>query len=193
MIVAVVPVKRLSDAKSRLSPGLPAEKRSALALALARRVVSALKGTDAIARVAVVSPEPELSAQFQADWLPDDRDLNSSLARGVRWAEELGAASLLIVPADLPLITAGDVQEFIASAGDAPGITICATHDGGTGALLLTPPRAVPPAFGLRSFERHVALAEERGVVVHRVTLPAFESDLDTVADLTIYRDAPKM
>jgi 2-phospho-L-lactate/phosphoenolpyruvate guanylyltransferase len=191
MIVAVVPLKRLSDAKSRLSPGLPAENRSALALALARRAITALKETDAIARVAVVSPEPELASQFQADWLPDDRDLNSSLARGVRWAEEMGAASLLIVPADLPLITAGDVQEFIASAADAAGITICATHDGGTGAILLTPPRAVPPAFGPKSFERHITLAEERGVAVHRVTLPAFESDLDTLADLALYRDVP--
>jgi 2-phospho-L-lactate guanylyltransferase len=187
-IVAVVPVKRLRHAKSRLSPGLSPADRSALALDLAARVVSALKESGAVARVAVVTPEPDLAAHLQVEALADAGDLNSSLARGVAWAEDLGAHSLLIIPADLPLIQPADILALISAAGDADGMTICATHDGGTGALLLTPPDLLPPAFGPQSFQRHLTLAADAGARVRTVSLPAFETDLDTLEDLDLYR-----
>jgi 2-phospho-L-lactate guanylyltransferase len=185
--VAVVPVKRLGSAKSRLSPGLSVDARSALARELAGKVISALKDSGDVDRLAVVTPEPDLAAALDVEGLADAGDLNASLARGVEWAQGLGARSLLILPADLPLVTGADVRALIAAAGAAPGITICATRDGGTGALLLTPPRVIPPAFGPRSFERHIQLAAERGIAVRRVSIPAFETDLDTVEDLELY------
>jgi 2-phospho-L-lactate guanylyltransferase len=186
-IVAVVPIKRLRNAKSRLSPELSPEGRSALARDLALRVISALKGSGAIDRLAVVTPEPDLAAELEVEALDDAGDLNSSLRRGVEWAKRFGASSLLILPADLPLVTPADVRALVASAGDASGISICATRDGGTGALLLTPPDALPPSFGPGSFERHIALARERGIEVRAISFPAFEMDLDTAEDLEFY------
>ena len=188
MIAAVVPVKRLADAKSRLSSHLSADERAALALELARGVIVSLRASGRIGRMAVVTPEPHLAELLGVESIPDAADLNSSLSRGVEWARQASAHALLILPADLPLISPEDVQAVVDASGISPGITICATRDGGTGALLLRPPDAVPPSFGKDSFERHLELARERGMAARVIDRNGLRSDLDTVEDLDCLR-----
>ena len=95
-LVAVVPVKGLDAAKTRLSGLLSAEERGALALAMAGRVVESLRASGCFAHVAVVSPDArvlewargrELVALEQAS-----HGLNRGLevARGWFRGEELG-------------------------------------------------------------------------------------------------------
>lgn len=184
MIVAVMPVKRPSEAKSRLSVTLSRDQRVALARHLARQVVTALRRSEALGEVAVATPEPSLAEELGAAWIPDAGALNPTLAAAVAWAGRCGAAALLIVPADLPHLRSEDVRVLVDSRPARDGIVLAPTHDGGTGALLLAPPGAIPPAFGSASADRHLALARARGLAVRTVDRPAFRYDLDTVEDL---------
>jgi 2-phospho-L-lactate guanylyltransferase len=186
MIVAVIPIKGLPVGKSRLSPYLPAHERKVLVMKLAGRTVAAVRESGMVETVAVVTPDPATAAVLGTEFLPDAGDLNSSLQSAAVWAGERGAAGLLILPCDLPLVTTADVQAVVS---EGAGVTIAPTHDGGTGALCLSPPQSIPPRFGEGSFARHVLSARERGVPVHEVHRPGLRYDLDTVEDLRHFDD----
>ncbi len=187
-VFAVVPVKDLWGTKSRLRPILDPGARAGLTVYMMGRVVSALKGAG-VEGVCVVSPDRivlkgarERSAE---PLLQESRGLNPALEEGRRWAMDRGASALLVLPADLPLLDAGDVRAVLRCAGEAPSVTI--SPDGahaGTNALLIRPPDALPFAFGPDSYERHLRAARERGLEVRVCERPHLSFDLDTAEDL---------
>ena len=188
MIAAVIPVKRLSDAKSRLSAHLSEFQRAQLVLALLHRTIGVLHRVDTIDRVAVVTEERELvDSVIDVDWLPDPGGLNPSLTLGAEWAIHSGARSLLIVPCDLPLLQEQDIRALLDVSGDARSVGIAPTRDGGTGALLLSPPDILTPLFGPDSFRRHLAAARAAAVPIWTVRRTGFLRELDTVEDLTYF------
>jgi 2-phospho-L-lactate guanylyltransferase len=190
MIVAVIPVKRLSGAKSRLSSRLTLEERATLVTTLVRRTVGVLKQVDAIGRIGVATEERELVESLgEVDWLPDLGGLNASLAHAASWATGVDARSMLVVPCDLPLLEPSDIRVLLDSSRTEPGLAIAPTQDGGTGALLLSPPQVLPPLFGLDSFRRHEYEAQSRNIPVYPVFRRGFSHEVDTVEDLE-YLDA---
>ena len=177
-VFAVVPVKELWRTKSRLEPILDPGARAGLTLYMMGRVVSALR-TAGIENVCVVSPDhivlEAARKRGAASLRQESRGLNPALDEGRLWAMERGASALLVLPADLPLLDAGDVQEVLDGIG---------TH-AGTNALLLRPPDALPFAFGPDSYESHLRAARERGLDVRVRERPHLAFDLDTADDLT--------
>jgi 2-phospho-L-lactate/phosphoenolpyruvate guanylyltransferase len=183
MIVAVVPVKRLSEAKSRLSGHLSTTARHSMVLSLLDGVVSALRSSGCIDRIALTTPDVDMAHDLGLECIPDRGNLNASLAGASKWAMCIGAHALLIVPADLPFLEGSCIRSLVQIGAEAP-IVIAPTHDGGTGALLLTPPHVLSPSFGPNSFERHLSLARQHGVEVRVMEDIAFRYDLDTPQDL---------
>ena len=194
-VFAVVPVKDLWGTKSRLKPVLNPGARAGLTVYMMGRVIAALIGAG-IEHVCVVSPDRIVLSQARdrgATPLPQQsRGLNPALEEGRRRAMEEGATSLLVLPADLPLIVPDDVRALLEEPGDeTPSPSVVISPDGarsGTNALLLTPPDAIPFAFGPGSFEAHLASARERGIVVRVRELSHLAFDLDTVDDLARFR-----
>ena len=58
------------------------------------------------------------------------------------------AEAMLVVPADVPLITPDAVDLVVSSAPDGPVVVVAPAHDGGTNGLLLRPPDVISPQFG---------------------------------------------
>jgi len=87
MIFAVVPVKSLERAKSRLGSALSAPERARLVETLLRRVLRALAESGAIAQSAVVSPDPRalaIATAAGAAALPQTGDgLNEALDKTI--------------------------------------------------------------------------------------------------------------
>lgn len=184
-----VPVRALEGAKSRLGAVLDAEERHDLVEGLLRRTVAAALATPGVVEVVVVSPDPEALAVAQAAGarpLPQrSRGLNPALqeARAAATGERL-----LLLPADLPGVTADDLARVLA-AGDAAGspsvVLVPDRHRRGTNALLLDPPDAIDPAFGGDSRAGHAWLAESADIGF--TELPGvLELDLDTPDDLLL-------
>lgn len=191
-IWAVIPVKSLSHAKSRLAPALSTDGRADLARRLLLGTLDAAQSCSALTGVVVVSADPEVRRLAAARGLsayPDppasDADhLNAAVALGCRRVAALGALAALVLPIDLPHVSSHVIAQFVWRAGDA---AVSVAPDGagtGTNALLLRPPLAITPAFGPDSFARHGALARERGLLPTTVALPALAFDLDTPHDL---------
>jgi 2-phospho-L-lactate guanylyltransferase len=89
-----------------------------------------------------------------------------------------------MVPADMPLIAALDVDAVLNAIGVAAVVIVPDRAAEGTNALVLTPPTALEPSFGEASFARHIHLAHEAGLRVCAVERDRLELDLDTPADV---------
>jgi 2-phospho-L-lactate guanylyltransferase len=185
MIAAVIPVKRLSEAKSRLSTRLSSQERAMLVADLLRRTIGVLQEVEAIERIGVATEEQDLVDSFtMVDWLPDMGGLNASLAHAASWATSMNARSVLMLPGDLPLLDGSDIRAMLASGMAAPNITIAPTQDGGTGAILLSPPDVIAPVFGPDSFRLHIEEAHAARISVRTVVRAGFSRELDTTEDL---------
>jgi 2-phospho-L-lactate/phosphoenolpyruvate guanylyltransferase len=186
-VSAVVPVKDLRGTKSRLAPILDPGARAGLTLYMMGRVVAAIKEAG-VEDVCVVSPDRivlnEAHRRGATPLVQESRGLNPALEEGRDRALELGASTLLVLPADLPLLDADDVRAVLRAS---EGRSVVISPDGarsGTNALLTRPPDALPFAFGPDSFEAHLEAARSRGLEVGVCERPHLAFDLDTVGEL---------
>ena len=191
--VAVVPVKALAEAKSRLAGALSPAERGAAALQFARHVVGAILDSRAVDRCAVISPDPvvlALAATLGAEPLAQTSSgLNPALEEARAWAIGAGADALLIVLGDLPWVTPADIAAIVAAAEPGPAVVLAPDHYGtGSNALLLAPPAAIPFRFGRDSAAQHTLVAAQRGVPLRRYVSPTVAFDVDTPADLAAWR-----
>jgi FO synthase len=178
----LVPIKPRTLCKTRLAAVLPPDQRLGLVRALLRHVLSTLRATPGIDRIVLVSSERDGVADDVGMVQSGGQDLNASLQSGVDHAVAAGAATVLIVPADLPLLCVRDVQQLLAAARRS-GIALAPDrHERGTNAVGMTLPARLQPQFGEDSFSRHCRQAS-RFAVPACIRTGGLEFDLDTAAD----------
>ncbi len=189
MIFAVVPMKPLSLAKRRLSSILPERERQALVRAMLCDVLRALQGSSQVAQSFVLTADPALAAlaaDHDAGHIPEDAPigLNSAVTTTAEHLETLGAGAMLILPGDVPLVSAAEIDE-LAVRSKQQGVGIVPAHDAdGTNALLLAPPGALASSFGPGSFKRHLAAGRDAGFDPVTCVLEGLGRDIDTREDL---------
>jgi 2-phospho-L-lactate guanylyltransferase len=190
---AIVPVKALGEAKQRLAGVLPLAARCRLMLAMLRDVLATLQEVERLGPVLVVTPDAqaaELARSCGARVLREERAQGHSAAAmaGFAHARAQGAPQALTLPADAPGVTPDEVARLLDAAGPAgprPHVVLVPSHDrDGTNAVLAAPPDAFPPSFGPRSFARHLAQAEARGIDCRVVELAGLARDVDEPRDL---------
>ncbi|HEX3511067.1 MAG TPA: 2-phospho-L-lactate guanylyltransferase [Solirubrobacteraceae bacterium] len=193
---AILPVKRFAHAKQRLGASVADRLRLDLAAAMVDDVLDALARTDGLALRIVVTSEPSVADSARRSGAIVVRDApesgqSAAVALGIERALEHGAERVLCVPGDCPALDAPELSQLLAAAGDAgPRVVIVPDRHGtGTNGLLLSPPRAIEPSFGLGSCERHRALAAAAGADCRVARLPTLLLDIDTGADLHELRE----
>lgn len=191
--LAVLPIKSFTDAKQRLSDELAAGPRRVLAEAMFSDVVTALRRSQAVDAMLIVSSDPtaqRIAGGHGADVVEDRGEGHSPAAMlGVTYAVERGANRVLLVPGDCPLLDPRELDELIARVtGERSALIVPDRHGTGTNALLLSPPTSLTPSFGPGSRERHQQLAAEQGTPAEVVEVPTLALDVDTAEDLTVLR-----
>jgi 2-phospho-L-lactate guanylyltransferase len=188
-IWALVPIKRLDRAKSRLAPSLGPGERKALAGATLCDVLGTLARVDALAGILVVTNDVEaasIATGFGAVVIPDlvEDGVNSAVQLGICWLHNKQKAGVIVVPADVPFVTVNELMAVLAATRSSPVVIVPATRDGGTNILALLPPVLMPPAFGPDSFARHVAAALSIGFAPKILLLDGAGHDIDVAVDL---------
>jgi 2-phospho-L-lactate guanylyltransferase len=182
---AVVPVKPVAVAKTRLC--LDPALRSRLALAFAVDTVSAVAACAGVCRVIVVTNDPDVSDAVEplpgVAVVPDEPDagLNPALWHGVTVGRRMAPRDgVLIVSSDLPALRPG---ELAATLDDVPGDSAAFVGDTaglGTTVLAMPPGVTVEPRFGPRSHAAHRQVAAR----IDRVGIRSVRRDVDTWVDL---------
>lgn len=186
--LAILPVKSFGAAKQRLAESLGAGARQALAQAMFSDVLGALRHTDELDEIAVITADRAAESVARGQGvivLVDTVQAGQSPAAqiGIRHALAHGFDRVALVPGDTPLLRAADLAGLLSRSG--PGVSVVPDRHGtGTNALVLSPPDAIEPSFGPDSRARHVALAEEAGVPVRIDEVAALALDVDTPDDL---------
>lgn len=190
---AVVPVKRFAETKRRLMPLLACHERGALARAMFADVLAALTRTRALAGIMVVTDDADAAAMAHAAGalvLPDVENAGTTAAvnQAARHLAGVGRDGMLMVPADVPLITSADIETIVVTHHAAPAVTLVpASVDGGTNALACSPPGAVSFCFGDNSFRRHRDVARACGIEPQIVQLEHVGRDIDRPDDLAAF------
>lgn len=200
---ALVPIRGLETAKTRLGGDLDAEERRDLVIDLLRRTLRATRDAQRIAGTVVVTMDPDaagIAQEHRAIGLVERAPgLNGAISAARSVAVARGATAVLVLPADLPAIDADAVDELLANAAaasaDAPngarrpaaGLVALVTdqHGRGTNALLLSPPGVIDPRFGIASRDLHRAATAAAGARFLELCGP-LALDVDTAADLVV-------
>ena len=192
---AIVPVKPLRRGKSRLSGTLTDDERAHLNELLLEHTLKTLADLKELEQALVVSRDPHaltLARKYGARTVREDGQphLNTALTRATVVAKLHATSGVLILPADLPLLTREDVLTLIERASNPPVVVIAPDrHHRGTNALLLSPPGLIEYDFGEDSFKRHCERAKQAGARLEIVDLPSLGLDLDLPADLDLLRE----
>ena len=185
----IVPAKPFIAAKSRLAASLSPPERARLGAYLLERTLRVAQKADAFAEIIVVSRDPaalQLASTLGARALAEvGDDLNPAVTQACQNAQKNGAISALVLPADLPLLTAADLHQLCAAADPPAATVITPSRDGGTNALLLPLPAPFAFAYGSGSFFHHVRLAAQSALDVRIVETDNLRFDLDAPADLS--------
>lgn len=192
-VPVLIPVNRLDRAKGRLADLLSPDERVTLAIITLETVLHAV-GPASI----VLTADPRVGdvAAGKARVLPEvagREGLNPQLeaAMAALIAEGTARESLLILHADLPLITPEAMENILAMARPNT-VTMVESRDGGTNAMLMQPPGKFALAYGPASFALHTSAARQAGMRVAVSANRELRLDLDTPEDITELLRAPR-
>lgn len=187
---AIVPLKRLEEAKSSLSSALSQKERRDLVLCMFADVLNAIRSATLIEGTIVVSPDEEVlkfaSENGAMGVLEPGLELNDALKLAIRRTIEGGASSVLILPSDLPLLRPADIENIIAMASSPKEVVLSPSKANGTNALFLRPPDVMSLRFGGESFPAHLAEARRSGIIPKIYRSASTATDIDDVASLSI-------
>ncbi len=186
---AVMPVKHLSHAKSRLAASLGAY-RTEFAKSLFLHTLNAVQSSGVFDGILVVTPDAQVSAcaisagaRIVAD---HGASLNEACSLGLSASRSLGADFTVVVHADLALLRADDIAQLLAEyrsvfeKAHTPLVGLVRCKDG-DGTNIVVCPRASPfvPLFGPQSFAHHAANTPHCELVNANAAF-----DIDTAEDL---------
>jgi 2-phospho-L-lactate guanylyltransferase len=169
---------------------LDAPARAELVDAMLARVLEAARGARNVSHVCLMGTSRTA--------LPDDVTLLSEPGGGLNAAAasalvQADADRLIIIHADLPQVTAQDI-ELLAAAPEGTIAIAPDRHGTGTNAISLPLPAAkgFSFAFGTDSFARHKVEAERIGLRLEEVHSQGLARDVDEPEDLTDAADLLK-
>ena len=188
---AIVPVKPLRRGKSRLAGTLSEDERTHLNQLLLEHTLKTLTDLREIEQILVVSRDPAALSLARDHGARTVREtsgspqLNTALTRATVVAQVYATRGVLVLPADLPLMTPDDILSLIKRATKPPVVVIAPDRrEEGTNALLISPAGLIDYDFGPGSFKRHCERARQAGARLEVVTLPSLGLDLDLPEDL---------
>jgi 2-phospho-L-lactate guanylyltransferase len=203
---ALVPVKALSSAKSRLASYLSQNQRETLVLDMLHHVLRVLLESELFEQVSVVSADGrvlEYAHLWGAQALMEEQHghnpaLHAASLRiqtvGIPFAGALSkvgfmsdkgslSEALLTISADLPLLTIQEIRCLLEHSAQHEVVLAPARGGTGTNAILVRPPLIVPYVFGPNSLHRYVEAARQKHLSHKIYYSTGLAFDIDTIDD----------
>jgi 2-phospho-L-lactate guanylyltransferase len=184
--VAVLAVKRLDAAKSRLA--LPRTVTAELALAFALDTVAAVLSSLSVTGAVVVTSDRRVRAEMTAAGASVveeevDGGLNAALALGIASAAaDAPGRGVVLIAADLPALRGHELDAAMAAAAGVPVGLVADVEGTGSTLLCSGSPALLRPRFGAGSAAAHSADGARH--LTSPDGFPGLRRDVDTVAHL---------
>ena len=197
---ALVPLKDLVQAKTRLAGLLDPSQRRALAQAMVEDVLAVLAVHPEIMRTTLVSDDPGaglLAEKYGVDYVTEAslgcRGLNAVVQRASELLLAEDNSPLLVLHGDLPLLSYQDISVVLQAQRQLNGLVVACDRQGrGTNLLAFAASCAPRFHFGPDSRARHLAWARRAAIpamVLHRQGIGL---DIDEAADLKVLMALPR-
>ena len=185
----VIPMKDPQQSKQRLSAVLSPRHRQQLALSLFEQTLSFFRDRFGSYPVLVVTSSSRIRsmAESYGAWVLIENPstgLNGAASLAAQWSCAHGFDAQLLIPADIAVLDPQEIGLLLDQRREMPWVSICPADDGGTNALMTSPPDAVPFHFGVDSSEAHLAAALKFGVHSVLMELKHLAFDVDCPVDL---------
>ncbi|MHA1648618.1 MAG: 2-phospho-L-lactate guanylyltransferase [Candidatus Helarchaeota archaeon] len=194
MHYTIIPIKSLSNSKKRLESFLSPIQRRQLVLALLKDVLTAVANSKFSNGTLIVTPDSEIVEIIQGwnfsnniEYLLEHeaKGTNHAVQQAIDWCSSKPISSILIIPADLPLITSKDIDELLKLGNQHyPLIIAPSQRKDGTNAFYQRPPNLVQVWYGNNSFQKNLQLIMQSQVPYKIFENPAFALDIDLKEDL---------
>ncbi|MGD0574722.1 MAG: 2-phospho-L-lactate guanylyltransferase [Anaerolineales bacterium] len=195
---ALVPVKRLADSKTRLTPTLSARERRELTRRMYLHTLETLaQAGEKVCATLVVTADEEALALARArgvDTLIETGGggLNAALRQGTLRVADRGGNAVLVLPIDLPGLAGSVLCEALDRLPEGRVVAIAPDHQReGTNALVVSPLGLIDYRFGPGSFRAHLAAARAEGSEIIIWKGKGFAHDVDVAEDLATVAFAP--
>jgi len=185
----IIPVKMLSKAKSRLSSVLRPNERQTLTLSMFEDVLRSVTNSQVVDRIIVISPDRavlKVAGSYDVELIAEKtlRGMNSAVREAIEYSSREGAQKVLVIPADIPLVTSRDLQEIVSLGKNVSVVISPSKSEKGTNALLLSPSNIISTSYGENSFQLHIKEAMRRGIRFEVYRSKSIALDIDTPEDL---------
>jgi 2-phospho-L-lactate guanylyltransferase len=181
---ALIAIKERARCKTRLADVLRPPERIDLVRSMLTAVLEAAGNAQTVHQVIVISPERD-TVPAEIPVLADTGEsLNTALVQAHTLVREFGCHEIVVLPADLPLVTSAEIDELVRAAR-AGGFAMATDAAGvGTNALCLMSTQPFRFQFGPDSRRLHLQEAQRLGSSPQLVHLAGLEFDVDSSADL---------
>jgi 2-phospho-L-lactate/phosphoenolpyruvate guanylyltransferase len=192
----LIPVKNLSTAKQRLASVLSQGVRTELAQAMLLDELETLAGWANRPEISLVTSDPfaiDQAGRFGFEVILDNanRSETDAIEVATRICESRGIQDTLVIPADIPLIQACELENILEAAPEQGSVLVPAGDGRGTNAVFRRPAGLFPLRFGNDSFRPHLASARATGRRCVVLFFAGIALDVDNPSDLRELAAAP--
>lgn len=159
--------------------------------------LATLNSSQSFNKIIVVTGDPTAKAisirrNAVVVWQEKDTGVNSAVSLGNAYGVKAGAQATVVMPQDLPLMSAKDISDVCSLAANHPYVAICPSlRFDGTNALLRNPPQAIPTYYDNNSYENHIKAAMMADIPVKVIDSKNMMFDLDTPEDVRDLANIP--
>ncbi len=193
MHYTIVPIKSLGNSKKRLESFLSPSERRELGLALIEDVLTAATNSRLSDGTLIITPDTEIITRIHHWNFPniecilesEERGINQAVQLAIRWCLSKSVSSILVIPADLALITSDEIDALLQLGRSGYSIIIAPSQrKDGTNAFYQQPPNRIQVWYGPNSFQKNLTLVSQSPHPYRILENSAFALDIDLKEDL---------
>lgn len=197
MHCTIIPIKSLEDGKKRLEPFLSPKERRGLILSLLKDVLTAATNARLSDKTLIVTPDSKIVRIIQnwnypkLEYLiePVAKGINHAIKNAVKLCTSQNISSILIIPADIPLVKSKDIDELIQLGLSKDSIILVPSHrKDGTNAFYQKLPNTMNAWYGENSFQKNLESISKQEISYHILEKNAFALDIDLKEDLEKFK-----
>jgi len=187
-IVAIIPVKTFSKAKTRLN--LSSNQREDLCRIMLEEVVGIISNTENIDKIIVVSKDEEaikLTKKFGVKEIFDDDEsgVNHAVSLADGYLENNEWDTSIVFPQDIPFIQSEDIEHLIQFLKSSQSILVVPSRRfDGTNALLRRPHNLMKTHYDEDSYKIHLEIGKSMTLNTSLIFLRRIMFDVDNQEDL---------